>query len=429
MKDELWIKKIKERLDNYSEPIPTSGWKVLEEELSKKSPLSIATPPQKRFFLRNWGMVAAATLLVAISSISLWLLQTPIIEDVRILAEPALAAIPDELPQQANLSLQNPPTQSVIKKEKSAYSSSQTLVAQQQPLQVTNQLIKDENMLIIEEVNSRIDTQTGKVIQAKESESPSKEEQTPIISRPSSKDKLHLPTDKKASNKKERWAMGVSVGNSPTFNTMSEADLILNPGEFGQGGKLDLSSTANGILLIPEGQEIIFKDDGLPYLVVNDSRRIRNISHKQPINFGISIRKGLAKGFSVESGIIYSLLSSDIVFEGSVDKMSQKLHYLGIPVRANWSFIEKNRFSMYVTAGGTVERCIYGKIGGEKETINDLQFSINGAIGAQYNISNKIGFYVEPGVSYFFDDGSSVETIRKDTPCNFNLQAGLRFTY
>ena len=36
-----------------------------------------------------------------------------------------------------------------------------------------------------------------------------------------------------------------------------------------------------------------------------------------------------------------------------------------------------------------------------------------GAVGAQYNISSRVGIYVEPGVSYFFDDGSDIETIRK----------------
>lgn len=45
-----------------------------------------------------------------------------------------------------------------------------------------------------------------------------------------------------------------------------------------------------------------------------------------------------------------------------------------------------------------------------------MQLSVMGAVGAQYNISNRVGIYVEPGVSYFFDDGSPIETIRKENP-------------
>ena len=70
---------------------------------------------------------------------------------------------------------------------------------------------------------------------------------------------------------------------------------------------------------------------------------------------------------------------------------------------------------MYVSAGGAMEKCVYGKIGSESETVKPLQFSVMGAVGAQYNISRRVGVYVEPGVSYFFDDGSDVQTIRKKT--------------
>lgn len=33
MKEEQWIQKIKERLDNYSEPLPSGGWKRLESDI------------------------------------------------------------------------------------------------------------------------------------------------------------------------------------------------------------------------------------------------------------------------------------------------------------------------------------------------------------------------------------------------------------
>lgn len=79
--------------------------------------------------------------------------------------------------------------------------------------------------------------------------------------------------------------------------------------------------------------------------------------------------------------------------------------------------------------GGAIEKCVYGKIGTESETVKPVQLSVMGAVGAQYNISNRVGLYVEPGVSYFFDDGSSIQTIRKENPCNFTLQAGIRLTY
>ena len=66
---------------------------------------------------------------------------------------------------------------------------------------------------------------------------------------------------------------------------------------------------------------------------------------------------------------------------------------------------------------------------GEALSQRPWQFSVLGAVGAQYNLSRRVGVYVEPGVSYYFDDGSSLATLRKEHPCGFTLQAGLRLTY
>ena len=97
--------------------------------------------------------------------------------------------------------------------------------------------------------------------------------------------------------------------------------------------------------------------------------------------------------------------------------------------QANWNFLDKKLFTLYVSGGGMIEKCVYGKLGTEKETVKPLQFSVSGAVGAQFNATKRVGIYVEPGVAYFFDDGSDVQTIRKENPFNFNIQAGIRLTY
>ena len=50
---ELWMNKLKEKLEDYSEPIPASGWEQLEKELM---------PPVERkiYPYRKWMMAAAA---------------------------------------------------------------------------------------------------------------------------------------------------------------------------------------------------------------------------------------------------------------------------------------------------------------------------------------------------------------------------------
>ncbi len=44
---------------------------------------------------------------------------------------------------------------------------------------------------------------------------------------------------------------------------------------------------------------------------LRQANQVVDIEHHQPISFGLSVRKSLAKGFSVETGLTYTLLSSD----------------------------------------------------------------------------------------------------------------------
>ena len=111
--DELWLKKIKERLDDYSEPLPDTGWERLEKVLPVSAPMSVG---KKQVMFRRWAMTAAAVVLVAVSSVSLWLLQSPVMDEVRRAAEPALATMPDVLPEQTKPDTQGEQPEPVIRR-------------------------------------------------------------------------------------------------------------------------------------------------------------------------------------------------------------------------------------------------------------------------------------------------------------------------
>lgn len=428
MEDELWMRKIKERLEDYSEPLPASGWKRLEDALPASNPPLAGR--RRAIPFRRWATAAAAVLLVAVSSVSLWLLQSPAGEEVRRTAVPSLAKTPDNIPVN-----QLPDVQAVIpepvyeekKHTAQAAVARRALMAQQ--IQVLKDTEKKENITEVP-ANGEVKEENSSVEETREvSEEETREIQV-ARRRPSGRDKLSLPVERKTVESRG-WSVGLSVGNSGGLATGNDMALDYPMqdavGGGGFGGKIDFSQTTNGILSVPQGEELIFKD-GLPYLQKR-GRQIASIDHKQPLSFGLSVRKRLAKGFSIETGLVYTYLASDIRYEDSHDKVSQKLHYIGIPLRANWNFVDKKAFVMYISGGGAVEKCVYGKVGSKDETVKPLQFSVMGAVGAQYNISNRVGLYVEPGVAYFFDDGAEIETIRKENPCNFTLQGGIRLTY
>ena len=91
---DLWMKKLKERLENYSEPLPASGWEELEKELMHSSVEKRIIP-----FRNRWIMAAAAVALLAVvSSLSLYFWGTPDVDDIRYTQIPSLAVAPDVLP-------------------------------------------------------------------------------------------------------------------------------------------------------------------------------------------------------------------------------------------------------------------------------------------------------------------------------------------
>ena len=374
---ELWMNKLKEKLGDYSEPLPASGWEQLEKELM---------PPVERkiYPYRKWTVAAAAVILLAlVSSVSLYFLGTPAADEIRHAKTPALASVPDVLPDAQQPDMTGTTIEPVVR-----------------PV-VKNRIAKVEETKAIRHKPADTEQPRNKP------------------RRPSSRDKLHIPAEK-ASSQKGTWSMGLSVGNSGGAST-----------ELGSGipsymSRVSMVSVSNGLLSIPNDQQLVF-EDGVPYL--RQANQVVDMEHHQPISFGLSVRKSLAKGFSVETGLTYTLLSSDAKFADSDQKTEQKLHYLGIPLKANWNFLDKKLFTLYVSGGGMIEKCVYGKLGTEKETVKPLQFSVSGAVGAQFNATKRVGIYVEPGVAYFFDDGSDVQTIRKENPFNFNIQAGIRLTY
>lgn len=392
MKDEAWLKKIKERLDEYSEPVPSSGWERLEREL----------PRQKTIPLRRWMAAIAALLVGAISFIGIQLADdyvsnNPVQPALRAQA-PASATTADALPLYTYPHRQLPP------------------VAQVSPVQIHT----EEHLETAQETIIPQDTTSSRP-----QKKVKKETELPRTNREL------LAMNKQSRSHAKGWAIGVLVGNlGGSIGNLSQKGGLSQTQQSAPGtgySNLDLTETSSNVLPIPKEQEIIFQN-GLPFLQ-NRTPRIVSIDHKQPISAGFSIRKNLPKGFSLETGLVYTFLASDILYEGAVQETRQKLHYMGIPLRANWNFIDKDKFTFYVSAGGTVEKCIYGKMGSEDLSVDPVQLSVLAAIGAQYNIGKHFGIYLEPGISYFFDDGSDIRTIRTDNPCNFTLQAGLRLSY
>ena len=167
-----------------------------------------------------------------------------------------------------------------------------------------------------------------------------------------------------------------------------------------------------------------------------------DISHKHPISLGIGVGYVLNDRWSLQSGLVYSMLSSEWKTNYQ-DNFKQQLHFLGVPLSLSYKIAEWNKFHFYASTGGMVDWNVSGNIKTktfftednayrtEKESVRmkELQLSVNARVGATYPLIKFINAYIEGGTNYYFDNHSSIETIRSDKPFHVSLQAGLRFGF
>lgn len=176
----------------------------------------------------------------------------------------------------------------------------------------------------------------------------------------------------------------------------------------------------------------------------NSSNEISStVKNWQPIQAGVSVAYSFTDRLSIESGLTYSCLVSDLSSgtpSGNYD-IRQTLHYIGLPLALRYDFLKIKGFSLYASAGGQMEKCVAGKtrtdyfVDGKKVSsengrimVEPLQWSVNAYVGAQYSFNRLVGLYIEPGAAYYFRNSSPVNCIYSERPFNFSFRAGLRFS-
>ena len=179
-------------------------------------------------------------------------------------------------------------------------------------------------------------------------------------------------------------------------------------------------------------------------LLANQDQQVdAKIKHKMPVTFCASVYYNIGKRWGIGTGITYTKLSSDLHSGSDLNyiQSDQTIHYVGVPVQVNYNVIKKAGFTGYLTAGTLIEKSVSGSLKTkyvventlkdeteEKLSSKPTQISVNAAAGVQLNITNRLGIYAEPGLGYHFKDNSTLNTIYKEKPLNFNLKFGLRLT-
>lgn len=320
-----------------------------------------------------------------------------------------------------------------IKQEVKARKAKSALIAEAVPVESSvSAVAEDVTSVNTEEYAAEVTSENHDAREAATVESDTVEQSEPAMSW--DEYLKETPSEKARARRLGGFSAGILAGGAVGGNTSGSKPTAMVMG-------------ANPLAAGVTKTDWIDKDSKASAIVYNQPEVQEEYSHKIPVKVGLTARYNITGRLGVETGLTYSILSSSVKTGNSETGKnwstgSQTLHYLGIPLNISFNILNSRYVNIYVTGGGMMEKSISGSIktdeyvdGKFDRTLTTnispkgLQWSVNAAAGVQANILPQLGFFVEPGVSHHFKNGSRVRSIYTDKPTDFSLGFGLRYSF
>ena len=411
-----WTNKLRDQLADYQEPVSHDMWAEIEQSLAQSTKVGdeetdVKKRPQARYVvLKRWSVAAAIALLGVGGS---------------------YVYLHDDEPVQANLLAENNASAHQLNRHSSGRQlnhSKSSVSFQERTVAADNEVMLAAEVEMSEQsVNAEVNGQELSVLQKQNEDS---ERQMAVSSN-------HATKPLEADGGQKLYAGRAQDGHFErsykdkyeqnwTMNLYAE-NVSLGSGSDGMSNGMYASSDP----LAGGG----FADHGVFLAAASPLRyaipKYVEAKHHAPLAIGAQVGIGLAPRLSLSTGVVYTRVASDFKSYGvSEFDTHQVLHYVGVPLGLNYEVWSTGGFHAYVMAGGEADFNVKNdtKVSGQKEDVkrDGVQFSGKVSLGAQYDVTPQVGFYIEPGAKYYFDNGSEIENTFKDKKWNFNLQFGLR---
>lgn len=419
-----WQKDIHDRLGSYEKDAPEGLWEGISRKLPKLNDGGMLThKPQRTAKFRMWRMAGVA----AAASVALVI---------------GYSFLGNSAKDNINIATNTPKHPNMLASSQKPIGNEPTGVCAEQATHSADDLLSEQPKLASASTEqptlAKASTETDvKEIGSKEENSKEENKQT----------------ETKTAKREDSYVLP----QNPDNNLLAFNDMTERRGDEDAPSRWSVSTGAMGGLgasgtTIAYGDHLVLSSPGVadtkdsPMLDMNtinrDIETKTEYDHHLPIRIGLSVAYALTDRLSISSGLTYTRLSSDIKDASRESKYigEQRLHYVGIPVNVSYKVASSRWISLYGTAGVLAEKCVLGTTDeGDVEnntmkytntqdiSSKPLQMSVNAGVGIQFDFIDNVGIYAEPGLSYYFDDGSALQTIYKEKPLNFNLNVGVRF--
>lgn len=419
-----WQKDIHDRLGSYEKDAPEGLWEGISRELPKLNDgVMLTHKPQRTAKFRMWrvaGVAAAASVALVIG----------------------YSFFGNSAKDNINIATNTPKHPNMLASSQKPLGNEPTGVCAEQATHSADDLLSEQPKL------ANASTEQPTLASAS---------MEPDVKEISSKEENSKEENKQTETKPAKREDSYVLPHNPDNNLLAFNDMTERRGDEDAPSRWSVSTGAMGGLgasgtTTAYGEHLVLSSPGVadtkdsPMLDMNtinrDIETKTEYDHHLPIRIGLSVAYALTDRLSISSGLTYTRLSSDIKDASRESKYigEQRLHYVGIPVNVSYKVASSRWISLYGTAGVLAEKCVSGTTDEgyvENNTMKytntqdisskPLQMSVNAGVGIQFDFIDNVGIYAEPGLSYYFDDGSELQTIYKEKPLNFNLNVGVRF--
>ena len=388
MKQDQWAERLEKHIANHREMPKRDLWEGIEAALDKR-----ARRQARLVVFRRWCIAAVLVGLMAGGAYMLWNREADGAENL--FSPPAKVIASNDKPALKKVEDTSKKVEVFMRKEEDA------------SRKVVGSLRKEENPSRKEEGSLKKEEGSSKT-----EEYEVRCENTPTIT---NKDETILPPPS---------SLLPPRNNTPRRLSMS---LYASGGANGYKGR-------NGVLMSPSYLQqftMTRAADSKVYLTGYEERQ----NHDFPLSFGLTFSYPLTNRLAVSTGVVYTKLNSNFmtVMQDYQIHRHQTLHYVGIPLNLQYTLWKWYGLDAYLSAGGQADWNVKAKVNTDGVDIvmskDRMQWSIGGSLGVQYSILPQLGIYAEPGIRYYFDNGSDVSNFFKDKPTDFHLELGLRFRW
>ena len=409
-----WTEQLRQRMAGYEEPAPEGLWEAIEQSLEQQTPLASldekdekekTAPVVRRVPLRRWLAVAASALVLLTAGVALLFQRA---EDkagkmkVGTTAESSYAVEYEEN------------VRTVAGTEGATHGS----VEGQTPVGNT---AKQPTQLVAKEKKPAV---------AREE---TNQEPTAPKSQPADEPADTYPQVELAANKQDEKPadsrQDVSVvaqqGEGASVNAVSSERSVLDSNLENvrpQSGRNPLMVSLRGVnLLASNGSN-----------AVSTSKPI--FLARSRMNTAMYAEIPLTERFWMETGLTYTRTKSTFTTRmgRNTSVYHQRLQYVGVPFGAGYTFWRSRSFAFYAVAGLQADLNVDAHLetdGLERHLDKDrLLLSVGGRAGAEYRFLPHFSVYLEPGLRYYFDNGSRLQTVFKEKPLQLDFQLGVRYS-